>query len=144
MYDAGRSTIWRFGKWALPRSVFRTFKVYPFPYCAGPFVVLPGAVIRPLLDAAHVTPAVWIDDVYVYGMLPDVIGDVTFRHLSGRETQKNFTVVRDCYNRRGVDCSVLAVNNNAMKASRLVALWKALTKAMSDTQKRIFQFLGTT
>ena len=46
------SPINRRGKWSIEANNFKGMYVYPFPYCKGFFVALPGALVKPLLAAA--------------------------------------------------------------------------------------------
>ncbi|ESO95908.1 hypothetical protein LOTGIDRAFT_96510, partial [Lottia gigantea] len=61
--------IFRDGKWTVPESQFVGVTNWPWTYCQGFVVIMTGDVIRELFHAAHVTPFLWIDDVYLFGYL---------------------------------------------------------------------------
>uniref|UniRef100_T1JHM9 Hexosyltransferase n=1 Tax=Strigamia maritima TaxID=126957 RepID=T1JHM9_STRMM len=75
----------RQGKWTVP-VVEYPYSRYP-RYCAGLAYVLSFDVIRDLVIASERVPFFWIDDVYVTGLLAEV---VSLRHLS-----MNFRITLD-------------------------------------------------
>ncbi|KAK3589561.1 hypothetical protein CHS0354_041690, partial [Potamilus streckersoni] len=73
--------IQRHGKWAMDADYFPTCKFYPFPYCGGGFALFSSTIVPLLLDLAHSVPFIWIDDVYVYGILANMAANVSLRHI---------------------------------------------------------------
>lgn len=65
-------------KWKVDDYEFRGYKSYPVEYCNGYIVLLTPDLIRPLYKAAYVVPFFWVDDVYLFGLLPARVGNVTF------------------------------------------------------------------
>ena len=69
------------GKWKVDSSQFRGLEYYPFHYCGGYFVVLTGDLVRPMTAASRSAPFFWIDDIFLFGLLPHIVGDVFFADL---------------------------------------------------------------
>lgn len=98
---------------------FRGYKSYPFPYCNGYAVLVTPDVIRAMFRAAYATPFFWVDDVYLYGMLPARVGHVQhvdIRHNMTLSAKTGLT----CY-RKG-ECSYLAVG--AFTERTIMELWQ--------------------
>ncbi|CAG5120300.1 unnamed protein product [Candidula unifasciata] len=68
----------RNGRWKVDSHIFPNRTTYPYPYCAGYTVLLTPDLIDELYQAAKVTPFFWIDDNYLFGLLPFVIGNINF------------------------------------------------------------------
>ncbi|KAL3855111.1 hypothetical protein ACJMK2_014340 [Sinanodonta woodiana] len=68
-------------KWAISSDYFPDFQNYPVSYCLGPLVLIPGKFIPHLLEAAKRTPFFWVDDVYLFGILIELIQGSTFWSL---------------------------------------------------------------
>ncbi|KAL3851937.1 hypothetical protein ACJMK2_015629 [Sinanodonta woodiana] len=62
-------TVDRRGKWAVSYDYFPGYVNYPFELCPGAFALMPLQTSLMLFRASHVTPFIWLDDVYVYGIL---------------------------------------------------------------------------
>ncbi|XP_064601043.1 UDP-GalNAc:beta-1,3-N-acetylgalactosaminyltransferase 1-like [Liolophura sinensis] len=70
----------RHSRWTVQSDDFRGRKFYP-RYCSG-FAVLMGTdTIRAFYQAAHITPMFWVDDVYLFGLLPNM-AKITHRVLN--------------------------------------------------------------
>ncbi|XP_076446075.1 beta-1,3-galactosyltransferase 1-like [Babylonia areolata] len=93
------------GKWKVQDYEFRGYKHYPVRYCNGYVVIITPDIIRAMYFAAYTTPFFWVDDVYLYGLLPAKVGNVTFEGI-----QKNMTLISktgfNCYKKP--NCSILA------------------------------------
>jgi hypothetical protein len=70
-YNAG-SRVYRKGKWALTAAEY-PFYYYP-PYESGSGYVIGADLVRRLLDASDYVPYIFIDDVYITGILGRVVG----------------------------------------------------------------------
>ncbi|KAK3606539.1 hypothetical protein CHS0354_041498 [Potamilus streckersoni] len=79
-------------------------KYYPI-YCSGFAVIMSSDVIFEVLKAAHFTPFIWIDDVYLYGLLWRNVLQVTRYYL-----KPNFSLyedeVRNCFELLGPNCDM--------------------------------------
>ncbi|XP_067676195.1 beta-1,3-galactosyltransferase 1-like [Haliotis asinina] len=59
----------RKGKWKVPQFVFRHYQFFPVDYCSGFGVIIPGNIVPVLYKAVLTMPLLWIDDVFLYGMV---------------------------------------------------------------------------
>ncbi|XP_005102160.2 beta-1,3-galactosyltransferase 5 [Aplysia californica] len=80
------ATVDRTGKWKVERGLFRN-ESYSFPYCSGFFVLVTPDLVRPMYEAAKRLDFFWIDDVFLYGMVPAAIKNVRFAQLGGKKTK---------------------------------------------------------
>ena len=71
--EIGNSPILREGRWKLDNSFFPGRTFYPFRHCNGYFVVMSLDVVKTLLEASVNETYLWIDDVYLYGLLPSKV-----------------------------------------------------------------------
>lgn len=70
----------RSGKWRVDVPEFG-YDYYP-DFCDGAAYVLSRAMVKPLYNASHYVPLLWIDDVYVTGFLPLRIDNVRRFHVN--------------------------------------------------------------
>ncbi|XP_066977035.1 beta-1,3-galactosyltransferase 5-like [Macrobrachium rosenbergii] len=73
------SEVKRFGKWQVSRTEFLE-KNYP-PYCSGAVWILATHLVYRLLNATRQEPFLWVDDVYITGILAKRAGIGHFGHL---------------------------------------------------------------
>ena len=62
----------RRGKWALSPAEY-PFDNYP-TYMFGSIYLISADLLRPLLNASYFVPHVWIEDVYITGILAEIVG----------------------------------------------------------------------
>ena len=137
---AGTSPIVRGkGRWHVSEDEFRGFNKYPFDHCNGYFVIITADLIEPLLRAAWVNPFFWIDDVYVFGVLPTTVGSVTFVNIRSNLTL-HYSNGKTCVEKKGFNCNLLAVSQ--YREGGMETLWYSLLSNMSDslmTRYKLFQ-----
>ena len=97
-------------KWLVDRRQFRGVEKFPYHYCSGLAVVLSGDLVPALYRAAFFAPVFWIDDLYLFGMLPELAGDVTLLHLGyeNRYLVMDTDSALQCMEQRLHRCPVLA------------------------------------
>lgn len=66
-YPWDKSSVRRYGKWCVRKDEYSE-DMYPV-YCAGGAWVMATPLTRRLLDAAGRVPIMWVDDVYLTGLL---------------------------------------------------------------------------
>ncbi|GFO10615.1 beta-1,3-galactosyltransferase 1-like [Plakobranchus ocellatus] len=138
---AGTSIIERGkGRWKVREDEFKDYDFYPFDYCNGYFVLITTDLIRPLLRAAVINPFFWIDDVYVFGVLPATVGSVTFEDIKKQLTTL-YNAGETCINKQGVQCPLLAVSQ--YKERGFQKLWYSLLLNVTDKMAKNFQLFGT-
>ena len=82
----GMSRIFRYGKYKVEQTMFPNMTHWPVKYCPGRFLVYSSDIIKDLLAAVRFTPFLWLDDVYVTGLLASKVGYVKhllFQDVSG-------------------------------------------------------------
>lgn len=117
-------------KWHVSENEFKGYTHFPFPYCNGYFVVMSGDLVQPLLKAAYVNPFFWIDDVYVYGLLPQTVGNVTFDKISNILNLK-YKDGKDCLASKGLSCEYIAISQYS--STGMETLWYSLLSKMTDS-----------
>ena len=117
-------------KWGVEDTEFVDLDVYPFKYCNGFFVVMNIELIPKLLAATSVVPYFWIDDVYLFGMLPDTIGDVEHNNVYIYTT--NFHKGKHCFTFYAQKCPLLAVNNrdSVLDIHEVIRLWRRMVSTV--------------
>ena len=68
-------------KWMVDKRHFQGSERFPYHYCSGFAVILSGDLVPSLYQAAFFAPVFWIDDIYLFGMLPALADNVTMLHL---------------------------------------------------------------
>ena len=109
-------------KWFVEESQFPGLDYYPFEYCNGLFVTMTSDLIAPMLRAARTMPFFWIDDVYLFGLLPSVIGDVT---IYGTELNwvNDWVQIMECVGGPSDRCDYLAIYSNYLHGKDFRNLW---------------------
>ena len=67
----------RVGKWNVEKTQFANMTHWPGPYCPGHYVIYTADIIQDLYVAIRTTPFLWLDDVYVTGLLAAKAGNIT-------------------------------------------------------------------
>ena len=118
----GGSRVYRVGKWAISTTDF-PFYYFP-PYESGSAYVISTDLVQPLYEASQYVPHIFIDDVYVTGILGRIVGA---NH-----------VVRDGFAFWASDpptpCDIArdrVITGTRQTAKSLDTLWKALHERMS-------------
>ncbi|KAK3093130.1 hypothetical protein FSP39_011487 [Pinctada imbricata] len=110
-------------KWGLDKYMFRGLNWYPFHFCSGIALFISPDLFPALLHAAYTTPVFWIDDIYLFGILPSKLLDVKYIEL-----QQNFTIDRqkglDCFRQKEHNCPYLVVT---VKDGFVEELWNIIT-----------------
>ncbi|RUS86819.1 hypothetical protein EGW08_005415 [Elysia chlorotica] len=137
---AGTSPIVRGkGRWRVSDDEFKGYSRYPFDHCNGYFVIITADLLEPLVRAAWLNPFFWIDDVYVFGVLPATVGSVTFVNIRSNLTL-HFPKGKTCVEKEGFNCNLLAISQ--YREGGMEALWYSLLSNMSDpltTRFKLFQ-----
>ncbi|KAH9498517.1 hypothetical protein Btru_006859 [Bulinus truncatus] len=106
--EKSTSVIRREGERSLPRHVFPEHRTYPFTFCTGPAVIMTADLAPIMYQGSKVTPALETDDVYLFGVLPYVVGGVTYLDYG---LGKNMTLIQSeavhCFRVKGHLCPIL-------------------------------------
>ena len=90
-----KSKVLRKGKWKVFKKEYSK-KMYP-PYCLGPFWLVPTRILPNLLHAALNSKFLWVDDVYLTGILAKSanISHIKMRniHISFRKKKEKYKMI---------------------------------------------------
>ncbi|BFY99189.1 hypothetical protein BsWGS_02229 [Bradybaena similaris] len=94
----------RTGKWGISLQDYRG-DYYP-PYCSGFIVVVMPAIVEDLYETARDTPFLWLDDVFIYGVVRQEMKDVQLINLD--EVAFREEHYKACYKQYGYRCKYWA------------------------------------
>ncbi|BFY98028.1 hypothetical protein BsWGS_01068 [Bradybaena similaris] len=136
VFTIGEMAVLRQGKWKVDSHIFPSFKAYPYKYCSGFTVIMTPDLVDPLYQAAKVTPFFWIDDVYLFGMLPFVVGNVSYHHhpLSKNMTM-SYSTALNCLLTQGMRCPVYST---IIPDAQFWTYWKMLTDMYMPTNGTMY------
>lgn len=122
------------GKWQVNDKYFRHMINYPVTYCNGYAVIISPGLVPALYHASLYTPFFWVDDVYLFGMLPSKINGVHYKNVVG-----NYSLAHDrglkCFE-SSTPCKYIVVS--AGKTGLMETLWiKCLQNLSPNGQKYI-------
>ncbi|KAL4230566.1 hypothetical protein ACF0H5_010945 [Mactra antiquata] len=105
----GTSTIQRDkGKWMVDNNEFKNMTHFPVTYCNGFFTIISSDIIPEMYKAATVTRFFWIDDVYLFGLLPFKIGNVSHSPLMNLNLDERKAV--ECFESNEKQCEMIVAN----------------------------------
>lgn len=109
-------------KWDVSILEFSNHLSYPFNFCAGYLVILHTELVKELYEVSKSTPFFWIDDVFVYGILPEKTGNVVFKQIK-HVTASESLALACLQNGTGI-CKYIGILTSKVRAMHV--LWKAL------------------
>lgn len=121
-------------KWYVGDDEFKGIKRYPHTYCSGLVVFISTDLVPMLYQAAIGSPFVWVDDFYLFGILPSKVDGVV--HIDLR-TRLNFNLMKavKCYTNYGTKCPHAVVYAAYHGNKGFEKLWTAIVK---DRQQSIY------
>lgn len=96
------------GKWKVDDNEFKNLTHFPVTYCNGFFTILTSDIIPEMFEATKVTPFFWIDDVYLFGLLPAKIGGVKHSPLPNLNLNEKHAI--ECFESKNKTCELLVAN----------------------------------
>ncbi|KAK3577726.1 hypothetical protein CHS0354_002940 [Potamilus streckersoni] len=105
-------------KWKVNDWEFRNMTHFPVSYCNGFFVILTSDIIKEMYQSSRKTPFFWIDDVYLFGLLPAKVGSVTFKSVPGLNLNEKQAL--ECFT-KDQPCDYLAAT--AVNKGNMETLW---------------------
>ena len=122
------SKIMRSGKWKVEENEFFNLTRYPFSFCKGFIVILTNDIIEQLYETSKITPFFWIDDVYLFGILPDRVANITHVPLNGLNLNEKKGL--ECFNATETNCPLLV--GNAHTNVVMHKLWQGAIRQNKD------------
>lgn len=120
-------------KWSIEERLFSGESVYP-DFCQGFIVAISNDVVPELFASASLTPFFWIDDIFLYGLVPENVPEMFYTDM-----QYNKRVIWgadkaiSCYKRSS--CSYLAILLWGDFSRKMEEIWSL----MSQNYKRNLQ-----
>ena len=128
--DAGTSGIQReiYDGWYVHKDEFKRMIYYPYNSCSGLVVFISRDLVPLLYKAAFISPFFWVDDYYLFGILPAKINGVIHQTIEMNITL-DYTQGLECYERFGTQCpfvisAIIPDNDNA-----IFKLWEAILRS---------------
>ena len=108
-------------------------KRYPYTYCSGMMVIFTGDVMATLSRVANFTPMFWIDDIYLFGLLPAIAGNVTFYDVGYRQGISNLDYDKcyKCLKENPDSCPTLGMLT--FEPEQALTLWNLTTVRKRNT-----------
>ena len=119
-----KAKVMRTGKWKIEKSLFHN-ESYEFPYCSGYLVVVTPDLVSHMYRSGKGMDFFWVDDVFMYGLVPANITGVHFVNLGGYGVNGKHVITNrqniyeKCLSDHGANCTQ----------------WAALTQSDKDFQK---------
>lgn len=111
-------------KWYVNEDEFRNMKAYPHTYCSGFSVFISTDLIPMLYQAAIGSPFFWVDDFFLFGLLPSRVPGVVHDNL-----RSNLSFIHpaayDCYIRYRKKCKYMIV---PAKEKEIPKMWLAVVQ----------------
>lgn len=118
---------------------FKSETYYPFDYCDGHFVIITNDLIRPLLNAAQINPFFWIDDVYLFGILPATVGSTKFLDI-GENLTFSFDEGKQCFEQSGSKCRYVAMSHWVVDEPEKI--WRSVISSLPRSVKNELSLFG--
>ncbi|KAK3591508.1 hypothetical protein CHS0354_031614 [Potamilus streckersoni] len=112
-------------KWYVASDFFSGHRFYP-QYCSGFGVIISTDIIPFLYRAAYLTPFFWVDDVYLYGLLPSKVKDISYISLAHRFSLQ-FEAGLECFKNNSKLCPFLI--SSGRTPEEVAQVWDAMGKA---------------
>ncbi|XP_045205497.2 beta-1,3-galactosyltransferase 1-like [Mercenaria mercenaria] len=108
----------------LPKNYFYGQHSYPL-YCKGPFVFLTFDLVPLILKSASITPFLWLEDVYLYGLVMQNIPGISYKQFrKGVDFHLDIGDVMECFSRTECEMFVAGVS----KVDEMMPVWTAMLK----------------
>lgn len=110
----------------LPKNYFHGMHSYPL-YCKGPFVFMTFDIVPLLLKSVAITPFIWLEDVYLYGVVMQNIPSIKYaQFIRGVDFDLEISSVMKCFNNTYVRCEMFAAGVSG--ADDMMPVWTSMLK----------------
>ena len=118
-------------KWYVNEKFFKGQKYYP-RYCSGFMVLFTNDVIPAIYRSASMTPFFWVDDVYLYGLVPSGVPGIKYNGLRKKRFELTAKKAVACYRNGTLPCNFLVTGAKATSAAEEV--WPYMIKQYAKKQ----------
>ena len=94
-------------------------------------------MMRPMYEAAKLVPSFWIDDLYLFGMLPYAVGGVTFhnyRRFISFDGKLLGKTALNCTKTLGDSCPIIA---SLVEPGEFMKHWKIIERLHSTEYLKV-------
>ncbi|XP_045166401.1 uncharacterized protein LOC123529893 [Mercenaria mercenaria] len=120
-------------KWYVSNNHFKGLDAYPTDYCSGFLVIFTNDLIPALYQSSRVTPFFWVDDVYLYGLVPGNVPGLKYIGLTGNWHQLGGQDALRCYRNATETCPFLVAGAGAKGEPE--ELWPQMVKRYALSSK---------
>ncbi|CAG2217964.1 unnamed protein product [Mytilus edulis] len=116
-------------KWNVHNDVFKRMLRYPYTSCLGPAVFISRDLIPILYTTASMSPFFWIEDIYLFGILPSKIPAVV-HHGINQNVSYNYQYTADCFGKHRKECGLVVGMPDPEDNGATVKIWNSLIKTI--------------
>nr|XP_022313823.1 beta-1,3-galactosyltransferase 5-like [Crassostrea virginica]XP_022313824.1 beta-1,3-galactosyltransferase 5-like [Crassostrea virginica] len=118
-------------KWYVSDLFYRGRNLYPHTYCSGFVVFISTDLIPALYQAVFTAPFFWVDDFYLFGLLPSRVKHVRHENFGGNLTFMHPEGLK-CYQQLKGKCKYLVM---PARDKEIDVMWKAV---IADRQQSVY------
>lgn len=118
-------------KWFVSEWFYKGRDTYPHTYCSGFVVFISTDLIPALYQAVFTAPFFWVDDFYLFGLLPSRVKNVIHENFRGNLTFMHPEGLK-CYKELKRKCKYLVM---PARDKELDVMWKAV---IADRHQSIY------
>lgn len=109
-------------KWYVSDRFYKARDTYPHTYCSGFVVFISTDLIPALYQAVFTAPFFWVDDFYLFGLLPSRVKNVVHENFGGNLTFMHPEGLK-CYRESKRKCKYLVM---PARDNEIDFMWKAV------------------
>ncbi|XP_060071504.1 beta-1,3-galactosyltransferase 5-like [Ylistrum balloti] len=119
----------RNSKWYVRADEYKSFSMYPHMYCSGFVVFISTDLVPALFHAAIASPFFWVDDFFLFGLLPSRVKNVTFDNFGKKLTFSHPEGLK-CYKEKHSNCTYIVM---PAKNKEIDVMWKAVIEGRTQS-----------
>lgn len=127
-------------KWYVNENHFRGEKFYP-RYCSGFMVLFTNDAIPAIYRSALLTPFFWVDDVYLYGLVPSHVPGIHYNGLKKGSHQLSGNIAVKCYRNTSKTCDFLVTG--AGEPAVMAEIWRNMGQLYQKTKNTVIKLEST-
>ncbi|CAC5389686.1 unnamed protein product [Mytilus coruscus] len=112
-------------KWNVHNDEFKRMIRYPYTSCLGPAVFISRDLIPILYTTASMSPFFWIEDIYLFGILPSKIPGLV-HHGINQNVSYNYQYTADCFVKQRKECGLIVGMPDPRDNNATVKIWNSL------------------
>ncbi|XP_060591470.1 beta-1,3-galactosyltransferase 1-like [Ruditapes philippinarum] len=113
-------------KWFVHHRHFRGRNAYPTAYCSGFMILFTNDLMPLFFSSSKVTPFFWVDDVYLYGLVPGNVPGVKYSSFQGQWHMLDRQKALRCYRNATRNCDYLAIGGGGKAETE--DIWSHIVK----------------